>query len=132
MSRDLIADLGSAGQDNLIAGPKFPIQFKGVTLAPGQGILPRGTVLGIITAGGQAAAVDSSSADGSEKPDCVLAEDIDTGSGNPVAAVAYSAGYFIRGALIFGGTDTWETHERELRTLNIHLSASIDSEGAVH
>ena len=143
MSRELYRDLGETTQDNLIAGPRFPIQHKGISLASGQGILKRGTVLAIISAGagvGTAAMIDSSHkvtvsqtqvAD-RDKPDCILAEDIDTGAGDSVDAVAYSAGYFIRGSLIFGGTDTWETHELEMRKLNMHLSASINKEGGIH
>jgi hypothetical protein len=114
-----------------------------VKLAAGQGTLKRGTVLAIL-ADDSAVIIDSShtaevSADVFEpdrdKPDCILAEDIDTGAssgGSAVDAVAYSAGYFIRGALIFGESDTWQTHELEMRKLNIHLSASIDKEGGIH
>jgi hypothetical protein len=47
-------------------------------------------------------------------------------------AIAYSAGYFVRGALIFGGSDTYSTHELEMRKLNMHLSSSIDKEGGIH
>jgi hypothetical protein len=142
MSKELYKDLGAITQDNLIAGPRFPIQHKGVQLASGQGLLKRGTVLAIL-ANGTVVTVDSShTVEVNEKdvpdrnmPDCILTEDVDTGSaagGNPIDAVAYSAGYFIRGSLIFGGSDTWETHEREMRKLNMHLSASIDENGGIH
>ncbi|MDR1510895.1 MAG: hypothetical protein LBS53_14825 [Synergistaceae bacterium] len=146
MSRELMSDIGASLQDNLIAGPRFPVQHKGVQLAAGQGPLKRGTVLAIL-AGGEAVTVDSShtintgttqnpvNVPDRDKPDCVLAEDIDTGAvsgGSPIDAVAYSAGYFIRGSLIFGGSDTWGTHETEMRKLNMHLSASIDKEGGIH
>jgi hypothetical protein len=136
MSRELMRDLGAIEQDNLIAGPRFPVAFKGVSLAPGQGSLKRGTVLGVVTSTGLAVTVNSANTGddvgGSNAPDSILAEDVDTGTGDPVSAVAYSAGYFIRGSLIFGGGDTWETHELEMRKLNMHLSASIDEEGAIH
>ncbi|MDR1516130.1 MAG: hypothetical protein LBS45_10580 [Synergistaceae bacterium] len=144
MSRELYKDLGAITRDNLIAGPRFPIQHKGVRLAAEQGKLARGTVLAIL-ADGTAVTVDSSSTINTgttqnpvyvpdrDKPDCILAEDIDTGgAGDPIEAVAYSAGYFIRGALIFGGTDTWETHELEMRKLNMHMSALVDENGGVH
>jgi hypothetical protein len=138
VSRDLYKDLGEITQDNLIAGPRFPIQHKGVQLAAGQETLKRGTVLAIL-ADTTAVTVDSShtveDVPDRDKPDCVLAEDIDTGSvggGNPIDAVAYSAGYFIRSSLIFGGADTWETHELEMRKLNMHMSASIDENGGIH
>jgi hypothetical protein len=145
MSRELMGDIGVSLQDNLIAGPRFPIQHKGVLLAAGQGLLERGTVLAIL-ANGTAVTVDSThtievekgnttvDVPDRDKPDCVLAEDIDTGasSGDPISAVAYSAGYFIRNSLIFGGGDTFATHELEMRKLNMHLSASIDREGGIH
>jgi hypothetical protein len=146
VSRDLYRSLGEITQDNLIAGPRFPIQHKGVQLAVGQGLVKRGTVLAIM-ANGVAVTVDSShtvtvgsgndAADipDRDKPDCILAEDIDTGTtdgGSPIDAIAYSAGYFIRGSLIFGGTDTWGTHELEMRKLNMHMSASIDENGGIH
>ena len=146
MSKELYRNLGEITQDNLIAGPRFPIQHKGVQLAAGQGLLKRGTVLAIL-ADSTAVTVDSShtvtvgSGDAAkdvpdrDKPDCILGEDIDTGSaggGSPIDAVAYSAGYFIRGSLIFGGSDTWEKHELEMRKLNMHMSASVDENGGVH
>jgi hypothetical protein len=131
--------LGRIEQDNLIAGPRFPVAFKGVSLAPGQGLMKRGTVLGVVKNTGLALAVNSANSDdentgtyGSHVPDSILAEEVDTGMGDAVSAVAYSAGYFVRGALIFGGADTWQTHELEMRKLNMHLSASIDEEGAIH
>jgi hypothetical protein len=141
-----MSDIGESLQDNLIAGPRFPVQHKGVQLAAGQGSLKRGTVLAIL-ANGTAVTVDSTHTIEVEKgnstvdvpdrdmPDCILAEDIDTGAasgGSPIDAVAYSAGYFIRGSLVFGGSDTWQTHETEMRKLNMHLSASIDKEGGIH
>jgi hypothetical protein len=143
VSRELYKDLGETLQDNLIAGPRFPIQHKGVQLAAEQGLLMRGTVLAIL-ADGTAVTVDSSHTINTgttqnpvyvpdrNKPDCILAEDIDTGAGGPIEAAAYSAGYFIRGSLIFGGADTWETHELEMRRLNMHMSASVDGNGGIH
>jgi hypothetical protein len=142
MSRELMGDIGESFQDNLIAGPRFPVQYKGVQFAAGQGPLKRGTVLAILDSG-SAVVVDSShtveineeDVPDRNMPDCILAEDIDTGTasgGSAIDAVAYSAGYFIRGSLIFGGNDTWQTHEMEMRKLNMHLSASIDKEGGIH
>ena len=140
-----MGDIGASPQDNLIAGSRFPIQHKGVRLEAGQGLLKRGTVLAIL-ANGDAVPVDSEHTvnvgssqspqyvPDRDKPDSILAEEIDTGSsaGDPIDAIAYSAGYFIRASLIFGGTDTWQTHELEMRKLNMHLSASIDKEGGMH
>ena len=128
MARELL-DIGAIVADNLIAGDRFPLSVKGVTLAAGQGKLARGTVLGIVTSDGKAKVVDSSKSDGTQNPDCILAEEIDT-TGAAVSAVAYNAGFFIRNALVFGGADTYAKHELEMRRLGIHLSASLDEKGA--
>lgn len=129
--KQLYRTIGESLPDNLIAGSKWTIGTKGVTLAAGQGQLKRGTVLGIITDSGEAVAVDSAKSDGSQMPDCILADDTDTASG-AVTAAAFSAGEFIRGSLIFGGTDIWQTHEQEMRRLNMHMSASVDEKGGVN
>lgn len=113
-------DFGSTELDDLIAGTKHPIDIKGVTVLTGQGVLARGTVLGIVTANEKAKLVDSTSTDGSEAADCILTDTIDTTDGDVVAS-AYISGEFNRGALVFGGTDTAEDHEATLRTKGIFL-----------
>lgn len=107
--------------DELIYDTKIPITTKGITLKTGQGVLTRGTVLGIVTATGQAVAVDSAAADGSEVADCILTDDIDTNTTEPVVYTGYASGRFNRKALIFGGTDTADKHEQRLRELGIYL-----------
>ncbi len=110
--------------DNLIAGNEVPLLVKAVTLQAGQGVLKRGTVLGIITATGLAVPVNNANTDGSQIADCILADDVDTTGGN-VVAEAYISGYFNRKALIFGGDDTASDHEARLRELGIFLSDNI-------
>lgn len=127
--RNLMSNLGESKPDNLVAGFRFPLTVKGVALASGQGILERGTVLGIDTTTGEARPVKSTASDGSNEPDCILAETMDTSSG-AVKAVAYITGYFFRSGLFFGGSDTYEKHEKELRRLGMYLTSSIDAEGA--
>ncbi|MFY0545461.1 head decoration protein [Brevibacillus sp. H7] len=114
----------SVSYDNLFSMPSVDIQIKSVTLKSGQGVLKRGTVLGIITASGLAVKVDSGQTDGSQTSNCILTDDVDTTSGN-VVATAYSAGTFNRSALIFGGTDTAAIHETRLRELGIFLKDNI-------
>lgn len=115
----------SVERDNLIAGTEIPLMVKSVKLAAGQGVLKRGTVLGIITASGQAVKVDSSKSDGSEKADCILTDTVDTTGEEPIVTTAYSSGLFNRKALIFGGSDTAEKHETRLRELGIFLKDNI-------
>ena len=110
--------------ENLFAGHEIPVLVKGVTLEAGQGELKRGTVLGKVAATGKYKVVNSASEDGSEVADCILADDVDTTTGD-VTAVAYKTGHFSRKALVFGGDDTADTHEQTLRALGIFLSENI-------
>lgn len=127
--RELMNNLGESKPDNLVAGSRFPLTVKGVELAAGQGVLKRGTVLAVNAATGDAHAVDSALTDGMNEPDCILAETMDT-SGGAVKAVAYATGYFFRSGCFFGGTDTYEKHEKEMRRLGLHLTSSVDEKGA--
>lgn len=125
--QNLYEKIGEILPDNLIAGQEFPILIKGVTLAKNQGVLKRGTVLGIVTATGLAKLVDSTKTDGTQNADCILADDIDTGSGAATTdfkATAYYTGLFNKNALIFGGDDA-ANHEARLRDLGIFLKDSI-------
>lgn len=110
--------------DNLFAGTLHPVDTKSVKLKSGQGVLKRGTVLGIITTGILAVAVDSSHVDGSQTADSILTDDVDTTAGD-VVTTAYATGEFNRNALIFGGTDTADDHETRLRELGIFLKSNI-------
>ena len=92
----------------------------GVVLASGQGVLKRGSVIGTVTTGGKGKLVNSTATDGSQSPKYILADDADTTSAD-VTAVCYKTGVYNRKALIFGGTDTADTHEAALRLLNIHM-----------
>jgi len=111
---------GSTTPDNLIAGTTHPVDIKGVTVLTGQGILARGTVLGIVTTSGKGKKVDSSAEDGSQVADCILTDTVDTTNGDVVTS-AYISGEFNRGALVFGGTDDAADHEATLRTKGIFL-----------
>lgn len=116
----LVNDAGEQKFDELIFDDKIPFVTKSVKLKQGQGVLQRGTVLGIVTATGEAVVVNSASVDGSQEADCILADTIDT-TGGAVSYVAYASGRFNRKALILGGTDTAEDHEQRLRELGIYL-----------
>lgn len=115
----------SVGYDNLFGGmPGVDVQVKSVTLKTGQGIVKRGTVLGLVTADKKAVKVNSAAADGSQTADSILTDDVDT-TGGDVVITAYAAGTFNRKALIFGGTDTASNHETRLRELGIYLNDNI-------
>lgn len=121
---DLYSNLDTYTPDNLIAGNDVPLLVKAVTLQANQGVVKRGTVLGIITASGLAIPVNNANTDGSQTANCILCDDVDTTGGN-VVAEAYISGHFNRKALIFGGDDTAADHEAKLRELGIFLSDNI-------
>ncbi|MTI49697.1 MAG: head decoration protein [Firmicutes bacterium] len=124
MMTELHGTIGQYTPDNLIAGHKFPMMLKGITLAKNQGVVKRGTVLGKVTASGLCKPVDNAAADGTENPYIILTDDIDTGDGSATEdflAEGYLTGVFNRDALIFGGDDTYSDHEDKLRELGIFL-----------
>jgi hypothetical protein len=109
--------------DNLIAGD-FPRVTAEVTVLSGANLV-RGTVLGRITSGGKVVAVVSDGTDdGRRAPYAVLAEDVNASAGDKVGA-AYLSGEFNEDKLVFGGTDTKETHRAALRDANIYLKAAV-------
>ncbi|WP_438449407.1 head decoration protein [Gorillibacterium sp. sgz5001074] len=115
----------SVGYDNLFGSmPGHDIHVKSVTLKSGQGVLKRGTVIGIITATKKGVTVNKANADGSQTADSILTDDADTTAGD-VVVTAYASGTFNRAALTFGGTDTAADHETRLRELGIFLKENI-------
>ena len=111
--------------DKLIAGQNVPILTEGVKLLTGQGILLRGSVIGIITTGGKGKLCDSVSSDGSQAAKYILAEDsINTGTGD-VLATCYKTGMFNRDALIFGANGAPATLDADLRDVGIYLRDAI-------
>lgn len=128
MAENLYSKIGEVKPDNLIADLTVPVLTKGITLEKGQGLLKRGTVLGILTSNGLAKVVDSTKTDGTEKAFCILTDDVDTGDESAtenVNATSYISGCFNRNALIFVGTDTAEDHEIRLREIGIYLKDNI-------
>ena len=111
---------GEIRHTSLIAGVEITPLTTGAIIAAGTGVLKAGTVLGKVTASGNYVAVDSTNSDGSEEPSLVLSHDVDA-DGEDVTAVCYKCGVFAREELIFGGTDTADTHEAALRLKSIHM-----------
>lgn len=123
----LYESIGSIIPDNLITSTKFPIVTKDITLLKNQGVLARGTVLGIVTASKLAVIVNSANTDGSQAAKYILADEVDTGTeaAENTPATVYETGIFNSNALTFGGTDTADTHEATLRSLSIFLRKNI-------
>lgn len=127
--------IGDFEFDKLIAGEKEPILVKGVTLAAGQGVLNRGTLLGIVTATGLAVICDNTKTDGSQIPKYILALEqsptvttIDTGVAGStlnVPTVAYQSGIFNSAAITTVAGQNISTFTDQLRTVGIILTNTI-------
>jgi len=106
--------------DQLIAGV-FPLVTEPITIASGAGILPRGTVLGKITASGKYIKSASAASDGSQVPSAVLVDGVDATAADVVGAGAYFAGEFNSNALTLGAGWTVATVGAALRSLSIFV-----------
>lgn len=113
--------VGEFTPDKLIAGNELPILTEEIKLAKAQGVVKRGTVVGIVTTDGTAKPVDSAQSDGTQLPYAILTDDVDTAGAADVVTTAYTTGLFNASALIFGGSDDVSKHKLELRKLGIHL-----------
>jgi len=114
--------------DNLFYGD-FPVTSDEVTVLEGQGVVKRGSVLGIVTATGKAKLVAEAAdpADGSEKAKYVLLHDVDTGEGataDDAVAVAAKTGHFNGNALIVAESTEVADHIAELREVGILVNDS--------
>jgi hypothetical protein len=85
--------------------------------------LSLGSVLGAITASGKLKLSDPASSDGSETPRYILAEDLDTSSGDKVFQV-YVEGAFSETALVYGGAHTSDTVRVPLASQGIYLKSA--------
>lgn len=107
-----------AGNTDLAAGRK-------VTLLSGQNLVA-GAVLGKITSGGKYVLSLSASADGSQTPDMILAEDCDA-SGGDKECLAYFRGDFDENRLTIGTGHTADSIREGLRGKGITLLSSISN-----
>jgi hypothetical protein len=96
-----------------------------VTNISSTGALVRGTLLGQVTASGKWGIALSASADGSQTPRGILAEDVDP-TGADVEAIVYEKGTFNELALTLGtGITITETIRQGLRGLGIFLRQNL-------
>lgn len=119
-----IETIGSIEPDKLIGGHEVPLLTASVTLAAGQGVLKRGSVIGIVAADGKGKLVNKASVDGSQVAKYILPTEVDT-TGGDVKVACYKTGLFNRDALIFGGASTAADHEAELRDAGIFLTDNM-------
>lgn len=96
---------------------------RSITLASGQN-LPRGSLLGKITASGKYILSLAAASDGSQVPAVILADDTNASSADQVT-VAYFGGTFNENAVIYGTGQTPANAREPLRDSSILLQSSI-------
>ena len=116
---------GAHTPDALIAGNAHLLVARTVTLIAGQN-LPRGAVLGKITASSKYKLSLSGASDGSQTPDLILAEDVDATAGDK-PGLAYSRGDFNANALTLGSAHTVASITEGLRAKGIALLPAISA-----
>lgn len=122
MSRRLDENLGSVGFDNLFNSPFPHADVFSVDLAAGQGILERGTLLA--TADGGMVKI---SAGTTGKANAVLAENVDTGTGEAVIGLAYRTGHFnTNGLKVAEGYEITAADKEALRVAGILVSDAVE------
>lgn len=114
---------GTYTPDSLLAGNAHLLVARKVTVLSGQ-VLPRGAVLGIITASGKAILSLAGASDGSQTPDLILAEDVDA-TGADATALAYERGDFNARAITLGTGHTVASIREGLRAKGIALLTAI-------
>lgn len=115
---------GTYSPDALIAGNHHLLVGRKVTILSGQNVV-RGAVLGKVTASGKYVLSLTASADGSQTPDLILAEDCDA-SGGDKQAMAYARGDFNSNALTLGASHTVASITEGLRAKGITLVAGMN------
>lgn len=115
----LVNDVNERNFDHLIADASFPINKAIVSLAAGQGVLVRGSVVGKNEAGNAVLF----GGDIVVKPEFILTDDVDTGdqAGDAINATVYVSGAFNRDALVLAGEGKVDSIESELKTYGIYL-----------
>ena len=114
---------GVYAPDGLLAGNAHLLVARKVTVLAGQ-VLPRGAVLGAITASGKYVLSASGASDGSEIRDLILAEAVDA-TGGDTAALAYERGDFSAQAITLGAGHTVASIREGLRAKGITLLTAI-------
>jgi len=112
--------IGKLEQDNLIFDTTHPIDVKSITLVGGKNFIKRGT---LINSNGEVWSGKSN-----EIADCILCDDIDTGTtgGSSMVVAAYRSGHFIRQSIIVAEGKTLSPEaETQLRNNGIFLSNAV-------
>ncbi|MFL0802446.1 MAG: head decoration protein [Agarilytica sp.] len=105
--------------EDWVTGSK-DIQTGSVRLSAGQGIIPEKSVLGLVTANGEAVLSASAAGDGSEVPKMILVHEVDATLA--VDAPVYLEGQFNPDLLNFGAGHNAASVKATLSDRNIYLS----------
>ncbi|MCK5921804.1 MAG: head decoration protein [Methylococcales bacterium] len=111
-------DKGSVTPENLIAG-EYP-RVSRIFTVTGGAVLPIGSVLGRIDVDGRYLLSAADAVDGSQVPDIILGETVDTTNGDK-QAVGYFTGEFNELALNVGTGHTLESSRSVFRTRGLFL-----------
>lgn len=112
--------------DKLIATNPNLLLSNGITVLSGQNLV-RGTLLGKITASGKFVKSLSASADGSQTPAAILADDCDASAADK-AAIAFFRGDFQDAGVTFGTGHTAASTQVGLRDIGIYI---VSTQGGV-
>lgn len=113
---------GTFNPDNLLSG-EFPLVAETAILT-GAAPLPRGAVLGIVTATGKMTLSLAAAADGSEAPATILLDNADP-SGGDVAVPVAKTGSFNQRRLTLGAGHTVDSVREELEGRSIFLRNAL-------
>lgn len=122
---ELVSTMTGVTYDELIGGTAITPMTANVTIAKlaAETVLKRGTLLGVLTASGKYAIVDSTVSTGEQVASVVLARDVAVGTADDVVATVYTRGLFNRSKLIVKqSADNAAKHEAELRSVGIYLT----------
>lgn len=123
MTKRLDENLGAVDYDGLIVSNTPIADVVSVSVAASNGVLKRGTIV-TGTPGGDLAPL--SAAAEATNATYILSDDIDTGTGSAVVAMAYRTGHFARNKLTTDGSYTLTAADEEImRKSGILLSDAL-------
>lgn len=118
--------IGTCKADNLIISGKFDRDAVSVTIASGEGVLSRGTVVAMSSESGKCVILGTTAtADETLTPYGIICDEVDATSADAVAT-AYRTGHFNKEALIVDDNYTMtDADEAELRNGGIYIDSAM-------
>lgn len=116
--------IGETEQIQLVVDDQKPVVTDYYIVKGGQGVLTRGTPLGVESATGKLKKCLSTNEDGTEDIFAILPEGVDTTSGD-IKIPLYVEGAFNPAAIQWQGSDTVETHRMNARKVGIYFKRMV-------